>query len=153
LGILATTFGHETEAASNVMLANSVALKRHVDSIPWLASNQQQEIQENLDSIMQGAKRIQTFAGFTLRNVARDKRFRTKVFLDKVVRRVFTSFAQALEEERRIKVEFDFPEPDQVPPVTAFSIDWESIIVNFITNAVWALENTPAQDRKIRVRI
>ncbi len=153
LGILATTFGHETEGSSNVMVANSNALKKQIENIPWLPFEQQQAIQENVDSIVHGAKRISTFAVFTLRNVARDKRFRTKMFLDKVVRRVFSSFRQSLEEERQIKVEFDFPEPDQIPPITAFNIDWESIIVNFITNAVWSLENTPAEKRKIRVRL
>jgi signal transduction histidine kinase len=40
-----------------------------------------------------------------------------------------------------------------IPAITAFSIDWESIIINFITNAIWAMEDTPAPDRKIRVRI
>jgi signal transduction histidine kinase len=35
----------------------------------------------------------------------------------------------------------------------AFSIDWESILINFITNAIHALENVSEIDRKIRIRL
>lgn len=153
LGILATTFGHETAAASNLVVGSSGELKSHIEQIPWLAPEVQAEIQQHLDIVVDGARRINTFAEFTLKNVARDKRFRKKIFLDKVIRRVFKSFTQALEQERHITVAFDFPLAETIPGVNAFNIDWESIIVNFITNSVWALENTPAEDRKIRVRL
>ena len=33
--------------------------------------------------------------------------------------------------------------PDKLPPILAFYIDWESIIINLITNSVWALQDTP----------
>ena len=133
------------------MAANSGALKKQIETLYWLQPDEQQQIQQNLDTILNGARRIHTFATFTLRNVARDKRSRTKVFLDKIVDKVLHSFRQPLEQERHIEILREFP--PQVPPITAFAIDWESIIVNFITNAVWALENTPAEDRKIRVRL
>ena len=151
LGILATTFGHETLAASNLVLANTSELKSIVANLYWIAGDAMQQIQTSTDNIAYGAGKINTFATFTLRNVTRDKRMRTKVFLDTLVTRVFKSFSQALQEERKIALEFDFAE--QIPPLTAFSIDWESIIINFITNAIWALEDTPDTERKIRVRI
>ncbi len=71
--------------------------------------------------------------------------------MDKTVRGVFKTFSEELEITRRIKVNFDFH--DKLMPIKAFTIDWESIILNFITNAVWALENIPEEQRQIRVRL
>ena len=41
--------------------------------------------------------------------------------------------------------------PDKISPILAFEIDWESIFVNLITNAIWALEDTQAEQRKIHI--
>ena len=35
--------------------------------------------------------------------------------------------------------------------VRSFEIDWESIAINLITNATWALEDTPKDERKIKI--
>jgi len=43
----------------------------------------------------------------------------------------------------------------EMPPnrclVNGYEMDWESIVVNLITNATWALEDKPADERKIKV--
>ena len=83
----------------------------------------------------------------TLRNMRRDKRTRRNVYIDKVIGDIFKSFA--LEETRNVCVELDFPQ--HTPPIRAFIVDWESIFVNLLTNAVWALQ--PVHNREIRVRI
>src|SRR5690606_33042814 len=41
--------------------------------------------------------------------------------------------------------------PQRTPPILAFIVDWETIIVNFITNSIWALR--PFENRKIRIRL
>jgi len=83
----------------------------------------------------------------TLRNMRRDKRTRRNVYTDKIIRDIFNSFA--LEETRSVCVKLDFPQ--HTPPIRAFIVDWESIFVNLLANAVWALQ--PVQNREIRVRI
>lgn len=152
LGILAATFGHETQAASNLVVANSLDLKQDViEQLSWVPLDKQEDMCRSLEIIEREARRINTFASFTLKNVSRDKRQRTKTYLNRIVKGAFESFSNALEKERNIKIVLEIS--DSVQPISAFSIDWESIIVNFITNAVWALEDTPAHDRKIRVRL
>jgi len=46
---------------------------------------------------------------------------------------------------------------DNLPPhacrIRGYPIDWESIFANLITNAVWAMKNTPAEMRRIRVAL
>lgn len=151
LGILAAAFGHETLAHSNQVATNSALLLEQFDSIfPQLEEITASTVNEMLDNINFGASRINMFAEFTLANVQRDKRRRTTVYLDQVVRSVFRTFD--LPQTRQIGVELDFP-AGYVPPILAFRIDWESILVNLLTNAVWALTSTPLEQRKIRVRI
>jgi len=151
LGILSTTFGHETAAASNLVIAMSDELKSLIKQLVWTSQDIQKAIDESLDTIEYGAKKINMFANFTLKNVTRDKRQRTKIYLNDLIRKVFRTFSRALEEERKIEINLEFPA--QVPAIHAFYIDWESILVNFITNSVWALEDTPEGKRKIRVRL
>ncbi len=151
LGILSTAFGHETEAASNLMVTNTNELKFHVKDLYWMPPDTLEAITEILEDIEHGAKRIHTFASFTLRNVSRDKRQRTKVYLDTVIKKVFESFSDALSKERNIKISIETS--SELPAISAFAIDWESILVNFITNAIYALDDTPESNRNIRVRL
>ncbi|WP_119069186.1 sensor histidine kinase [Aggregatilinea lenta] len=151
LGILAAAFGHETLAHSNQVATNSALLMEQIDSIfPELEEVAASNVNIMLDNINFGASRINMFAEFMLANVQRDKRRRTAVYLDQVIESIFRTFD--LPQTRQINVDLDFPS-GRVPPILAFRIDWESILVNLLTNAVWALTATPAEHRNIRVRI
>jgi signal transduction histidine kinase len=103
---------------------------------------------ESLDAITYSASKIETFAKFTLRNVRRDNRNRKEISLNTVVTQIFQYFEKSLL-EKNIKVVLELQE--KLPYILAFQIDWESIIVNFITNAVWAMEDKPSDQRLIRV--
>ncbi len=151
LGILAATFGHETQGESNVVLSNAQLLRENVQQLIFVEDQLRRSIAENVENIEYAAKRIETFAHFILQNVRRDKRQRVHLHLEDVARTVFASFSKVLEEDRRIRVDLDSEE--RLPPILAFRIDWESIFINLITNSVWALENTPRDRRAIRVRI
>lgn len=149
LGILAVAFGHETLSYTNQLVGNAKLLNTEITSLA-LASLQPKDrdtVLHSVDDIAFSAKRIHSFGNFMLRNMRRDKRKRKKVYLDKVVIEVIKSFD--LEQTRDTLVEFDFPR--NTPPILAFIVDWESIIVNFLTNALWALR--PVKKRIIRVRI
>ncbi len=151
LGILAATFGHETLRSSNLVLSSIQLLTGNIEpALKRINRKDVEIIAENLSILEKSANRIKTFAEFTLKNIRRDKRTRVQVYLDKLIEDVFSSFEDALVIDRGIAVELDFPE--RFPPIRAFYIDWESIIINLITNSIWALEDTPRDERAIRVR-
>ncbi|MFN8453314.1 MAG: ATP-binding protein [Anaerolineae bacterium] len=153
LGILATSFGHETLAASNLVLSNAQDLKRDMEAgLFMVTSDTRVDIEEELKIIVHEADRIETFAKFILRNMRRDKRNQRDVYLNQTIRRVFTSLEKYLDEKNILIIGLENL-PEQVSPILAFEIDWESIFINLITNAVWALENVDASNKKIRVSL
>lgn len=152
LGILTACFGHETLASTNLVVTNAKGLASSMKSgLFMVLPDVQATIDEQLYFVVSEAEKIETFARFTLRNLSRDKRTRTDVNLDDVVKQVFTSFDKFLREERNIEVELYLS--DGLSSILAFRIDWESILINLITNAIWALRDTPAERRKIRVSV
>ncbi len=151
LGILTTSFGHETLASSNLVLENAQQLQKNLQTgLFMVLPDVRADIDDNLKILIEEAKRIETFASFALRNVRRDKRTRTDVDLSDLIRKVFSHFRKSLR-EKHIQSVLDLPKKASL--ISAFKIDWESIIVNLITNSVWALEDTPASKRKIRVSL
>ena len=149
LGILTTSFGHETEGDTNVVKENARQLQRNLDEgLFMVVSDIRKMVEDNLELLVYSASKINNFAKFTLRNVSRDKRKRKKVDLSTIVREIAGFFAESLQ-ERNITVELNLPK--KVSPILAFEIDWESIFINLITNAVWALDNTWIEKRKIRI--
>ncbi|MDM8520362.1 sensor histidine kinase [Anaerolineales bacterium HSG6] len=151
LGILATSFGHETQGASNVVLTNAQDLKQDMEAGLFMVTPDTRiDIEDELRIMIYEADKIETFAKFMLRNVRRDKRTRRKVYLNQVIDRVFTSVEKYLD-EKKIQVIGLRSLPEKISPILAYEIDWESIFINLITNAVYALENKEAGNRKIRV--
>ncbi|WP_227667663.1 ATP-binding protein [Klebsiella variicola] len=51
-----------------------------------------------------------------------------------------------------VKCSFDYIKIDREDfNVRSFEIDWESIVINLLTNSLWALENNPKDNRIINV--
>ena len=149
LGILTTSFGHETLGDTNLVTENARQLRHNLDKNLFMVSPDVRKIvEDNLEFLVYSASKINSFAKFTLKNVSRDKRKRKKVDLSRIIRRILRSLAKLLQ-EKNITVELNLP--NKVSPISAFEIDWESIFVNLITNAVWALKNTKVEKRKIRI--
>ena len=149
LGILTTSFGHETLRASHMVRVNARQLRGNLDKGLFMVSPDVREmVKDNLELLVSSAGKIHNFAEFTLKNVRRDKRKRKAVDLSRVITQVSEYFAGPLE-KRNITVELNLPK--KVSPIRAFEIDWESIFVNLITNALWALEDTSAEQQKIRI--
>ncbi|MBA3534782.1 MAG: HAMP domain-containing histidine kinase [Ardenticatenales bacterium] len=151
LGIMAACFGHETTKAANLLALRSKQLERNMrQGLFMVLPDMQQDIDRDLQIISNEAKRITTFAEFTLGNVSRSKRERKDVYLNTLIQDVFSHFQRSLE-ERNIAVQLDLP--ITLDPIRAFPIDWESIVINFITNSIWALQETPKGNRIIRVNL
>ena len=149
LGILTTSFGHETLGDTDLVTENARQLQSHLDkNLFMLSLDVHKMVEDNLEFLVYSASKINDFAKFTLKNVSRDKRKRKKVDLSRIVRQIIGFFAESLQ-ERNIAVELKLPK--KVSPILAFEIDWESIFINLITNAVWALDKSWIEKRKIRI--
>ena len=152
LGILAAGFGHETLGSANVVLLNAKQLDRNLRSGMFMVTPDVREaVEQNLVVLAKETRNIKDFAEFTLQTVRRDKRERKAVVLDQIVRSVFGYFQHSLD-EKHVHVLLDLPEGG-TRPILAFEIDWESILLNLITNSIWALEDIEADARVIRVSL
>jgi signal transduction histidine kinase len=100
------------------------------------------------------ARRIETFAEFSIGNVKPEKRKRTTFSLKKVVQNVFKTFDQSLRVQRNITLNIEGNLPAEPCHIKGYPIDWESVLVNLITNAEWALrERKENYQRMIRVTL
>jgi len=152
LGILAAGFGHETLGSANVVLLNAKQLDRNLrGGMFMVAPDVREAVEQNLIVLAKETRNIKDFAEFTLQTVRRDKRERKAVVLDQIVRDVFGYFQHSLD-EKHIRVILDLPDSG-TRPILAFEIDWESILLNLITNSIWAMEDTSAAARAIRVSL
>jgi len=151
LGILTVAFGHEAvEKATNVS-AGSRNLVRLLDQgyIELLRGSKKAFLRQ-VELIVKNTGFIQGFSEFSLGNIRVDKRKRRKLKISEPIHTVFNALKDSLRERN---IEVDLTEVDtSIPSVRAFPIDWECIIVNFITNAINALDRTVGKaNRRIRV--
>lgn len=143
LGILAAAFGHETVGYANEVISNIDLLRSDViELFPILYQQEHHAVLKDVDKIDQAAHRINTFASFTLASVQRDKRKSREINLEQILRSVFK--ALDLENVYNIEVLVEFEE--DFPKIKAFQIDWESIFINLITNAKWAIDSVRKTD-------
>ena len=152
LGILTVAFGHETLGSVNVVVTNAKQLRLNMDRGLFMVTPDVFEvIQDNLSMIVLDAERIETFAAFTLKNVSRDKRTRKSVYLNEVVEKVFAAFENSLADQG-ISVDMSNV-PKKISPILGFQIDWESVLINLLTNSIWALKDTKAGSQRIRTSV
>jgi len=151
LGILTSCFGHETIGSTNVVLANAGLLKQNlINGLFMVTPDVKPLVDDNLRLILSEAEKVETFANFALRNIARDKRKRKNIDIVVILNQVFNAFEKIFV-DKNIQGQKQFPEI--VPLISGFPIDWESIFVNLITNSIWALQNTAKDKRIILVTI
>ncbi len=152
LGILSVSFGHETLAAISNAITNGALLRSRMDQGFFMLPEEVVEFaNRRFDSIEKSLKYIKIFGNFSLGNVKRDKRTRRVIDLAVVVNNVLSSFEEMLS-KRKIVVDFQNFTPAGLR-IKAYEIDWESIFANLVTNACWALENTPAEKRRIGIKL
>lgn len=152
LGILSVSFGHETLAAISNAITNGSLLRNKVnDGFFMLPLDIVEFANKRFDQIDKSLNYIKIFGNFSLGNVRRDKRTRRVFDVSSVLSNVINSFEDVLA-KRKIAVELELV---TAPPIfiKAFEIDWESIFANLITNSCWALQNTPGNERKIKVTV
>lgn len=153
LGILAASFGHETLDWTGTIAKNTLWLRDAFSKqVLMIAPNVLDEITSVLSATSSEAQKVRKFARFTLGNLSRDKRRHKSFDFAATVGRVFGAFAEVLGQQRNTQVDLS-----EIPStrclINGYEMDWESVVVNFITNASWALEDTPMENRKIKASI
>ena len=155
LGILAAAFGHETLGWASSCSTNALWLERNLPKYFFFNNDEEgDEVRQKLSDTTTQAQRIETFAEFSIGNVKPEKRRRTKFCLKKVIQNVFRTFDESLRVQRNINLDVFSNLPESPCRIKGYPIDWESVLVNFITNAEWAIrEKKEVYDRKIRVSL
>jgi signal transduction histidine kinase len=153
LGILAASFGHETLDWTGTVVKNAnwllVNLKK---KILMVLPQDEDEITTALNDTAREAQKVRKFARFTLGNLNRSKREQKVFDLKNTVLIVFEAFDEVLKMQRHTSVDTETMPPTACE-ILGYEMDWESIVVNLITNASWALESKPAEERRIRISI
>ena len=153
LGILSAAFGHETMNWIGTVAKNARWLLNNFTNgtlmvVPALAD----EITTALKDTEGEAEKVRKFARFTLGNLNREKRQLRDFCLKETIARVFNAFDEALRIQRKTAVDLS-EMPSNQCLINGYEMDWESIVVNLITNATWALEEKPAAERRIKVSL
>lgn len=152
LGVLTVSFGHEIRTHSALALNNARLLTKVIRKAERTGEQINYEQLAGLTSRMvTGAQYVDTFSKLAINNIKPDKRTRKKVCVPTVFRRIFDMMSATF---GKMGIEHDFEfikiKEDDFN-VRSFEIDWESIVINLVTNSTWALEDTPREKQKIKV--
>jgi hypothetical protein len=151
LGILAASFGHESvDWAGNIVKFAERLDEDVISKAWWLHEAEKPGVQQTMRFLVSESRKLRKFAKFTLGNVSREKRTKSTFCVREVLAVVFTAFKEVIEDEKKIRPEL--PTKGHFP-VEGYPMDWESIFVNLILNAAWAMEDTEPDKRKIRVQM
>jgi signal transduction histidine kinase len=151
LGIMTASFGHERVNDATEVLNDAARLRKHIDNPQGSLFSKEERLQM-LDHLLAGAQRVDTFARFALDHIRPWKRQKEPVRLRKVVERTLTAFDELLCGRFGAKVEPDLAGgADHAVP--GWEAGWESVLVNLISNASWALSTKRAEQRRIRVAL
>lgn len=150
LGILTVCFGHEAKEFCNLAAVSAIELRDTFNQGKFMiAPDLEHQISEDIDTIIDSTTFIRSFAAFSLGNVKKEKRKKKKINIHEISKRVLNSLDSSL---RRQNIETDMSGiPVEIPSFSAFEIDWESILVNMISNSIWALRDTPKGSRHIKL--
>jgi signal transduction histidine kinase len=153
LGILAAAFGHETLDWTGTVAKRAKWLHDNlVNGTFMVLPAVEADIRIALQDMRGEAGKVRKFAQFTLGNLNRSKREARDFCLKETILRVFEAFDEVVRVQRNIAVDFS-EMPSETCLIYGYQMDWESIIVNLITNATWAMEDKPAADRQIKLTL
>lgn len=152
IGILTVCLGHESKQHAGLASNRAFLLKRsisgHEEEIKKLGID---SISEDLDVIMSSVKYITSFAKFALSNVRPDKRERKKIDLKGIINSVVEVFSPSLEKSE-INLELNIDQSSSFG-IRGYEIDWESTVINLLTNSIWALEGKVEGERVIKISL
>lgn len=150
LGIMAASFGHETGnwTGNIVKFAEDIQYRMRKDAF-WDAFYD--EYEPVFNDLIADSEKVRRYAEFALSNIESRKRKKEKVDLCSISEALIKLFEEVVFTDQSIEVELQ--RPDGPLLIKAYPMDWESILVNLFTNASWALEETPLEERKISISL
>jgi len=103
LGILAHSFGHETLAASNLVIENTHFIKADIESGAFMVPPDVRiKVENSIEILLHESTKIDNFAKFTIGNVRRDNRNRTNIFINEIIVEVFGYFESMTSLQKRL---------------------------------------------------
>jgi hypothetical protein len=144
VGIASAVFGHETQTAISLFKSNTYA------AISKLRRDKGPQVDKaliHLDEAVKFADQVDAWGAFGLMRIKRDKRTKRTLNVNEVIERIMDEISKTI---TSLKVELEV----ELATVQAktFAMDIESIILNLLTNAIWACtQNNGA--RKIKVTL
>ncbi|ANJ96884.1 sensor histidine kinase [Serratia plymuthica] len=152
IGILTVCFGHEIRTQSALALNNTDEMIELIaDSEKAKSPIDYIEMKEIGRIIKESVTYVNNFSKLAINNIKPDKRKRKKINVPTVVEYIFGIMKSSFQRMGiRYHVSFIRIKKEDFN-VRSFEIDWESIIINLITNSMWALSLKKREDRKINV--
>ncbi|MDR6252370.1 hypothetical protein QE362_000113 [Klebsiella variicola] len=152
IGILTVCFGHEIRTHSALALEG---VDEIIDIIADPQLSHTSEINDNIIDVTKlvkdSIKYVDSFSKIAINNIKPDKRKRKKTNIPAIFDYIFKLMGVTLD-NMGVKCSFDYIKIDREDfNVRSFEIDWESIVINLLTNSLWALENNPKDNRIINV--
>ncbi|OOQ68129.1 sensor histidine kinase [Vibrio parahaemolyticus] len=152
IGVLTVCFGHEIKTHSAIALENArELLEVFEDSRSGNIALNYDDLTEITNDVIDGTKYVNSFSELAINNVKPDKRKRTKNNVPEIFRYIFELMNSTF---KNMGLVYDFQcigISENEFEVRSFRIDWESIAINLITNAIWAVSKKPTNQRRIKV--
>lgn len=152
IGVLTVCFGHEIKTHSALALANAQELLDvFEDAQNDIYALDYEDLTDITNSVIDGTRYVNSFSELAINNIKPDKRTRKRNNVPEIFEYIFElmtatfkkmGIAWSLGYSKVKKEDFN---------VRSYRIDWESIAINLITNAIWALRETPRSERKIKI--
>lgn len=140
IGILTISFGHEVRQHSGLALNCSIRALSNLEKLDNHTGDLDKPI-EYIKIAKDGARYVDNFSRFAIDNIRPDKRTRKKINIPNVFSYVFGVFSATLE-KMKINTSVRLNTEGAAYEVYAFEIDWESIVINLMTNSIWAIESS-----------
>ncbi|HHX7339331.1 TPA: ATP-binding protein [Enterobacter roggenkampii] len=152
IGILTVCFGHEIRTHSGIALEGADEI---VDLIHEHFSDSKtidpQDIIYTTKLVKDSIIYVDNFSKIAINNIKPDKRQRKKINVPSVFEYIFKLMNATLK-SMGVEYSFEFSKIKREDfNVRAYTIDWESIVINLLTNSLWALEEKERNTRFINV--
>ncbi|WP_241168817.1 ATP-binding protein [Serratia marcescens] len=152
IGILTVCFGHEIRTHSGLALEGADEI---IDLISESIAPQELDSYQNIidatNLVKDSIRYVDSFSKIAINNIKPDKRKRKKTNVPIIFDYIFKLMAVTLE-NMGVTYSFHYNKISREDfNVRSFEIDWESIIINLLTNALWALEFKDKDNRFINI--
>ena len=136
LGISTAAFAHETEAVGLDLELYLIELKTLLGSLP---SSTQAKLQAAFEKVWEAGDRSIQLVNLLLESVRQRKQREAPVYLPSLLKELIKRYEQFL---IRVRVRPTMHVEGRIPKVYGVPMDFEAMLINLLTNAVWAMRDS-----------